>query len=184
VPVRFRPSRRARLAFLLLFAALLSASWAAGCASAPSSEEGGDPRFDTSPGETVEGDACAPTGDAGSGTGWSDLYRDYFGPTGVASCAGSPGQCHGDTQGLGYQSSQYLCANGVQGCYQGITSAQADLVTVGDTKDDPRLSTLYGVLRKSCPAGGTMPLQPSTLVFSPADMARIAAWIGAGAPNN
>jgi hypothetical protein len=158
-----------------------------GCTNAPPTEEGGGLRFDASPPPaTSSGDdsGCGdPNADAGSGTAWSDLYRDYFGPTGVASCAGTVGACHGETTGLGFQSSQYLCAGGVSGCYTGITNKSAGLVVVGDTTDSPTDSTLYAVLRKEC-IGGVMPKQPASFFFSPADMKRITAWIGAGAPNN
>jgi hypothetical protein len=153
------------------------------CTNAPGAEEGGNPRFDAAaPVATVNGAVCVPEEDAGS-SAWSSLYADYFGPTGVASCAGSAGQCHGDANGLGAQASSYVCAGGVSGCYQGITSTAADLVTVGDTKGDPTATALYLTLRKTC-GGGVMPLEPASFHFSATDMKRIADWIRAGAPDD
>jgi hypothetical protein len=159
---------------------------ATACSSASPDEQGGTPRFDAAP-EPVSvnddgGDACGNTSfDANAGTGWSDLYRDYFGPTSAASCAGSAGQCHGDSSSLG--GGVWVCGTTVSSCYTGITSPAADLVTVGDTKDSPTTTTLYQALRKAC-GGGVMPQQPTTYFFSASDMARITDWIGAGAQNN
>jgi hypothetical protein len=161
--------------------AVLSLSAAIACTNAPAEEEGGGLRFDPTP-DAGCGTASA-TVDAGDGHNWSDLYRDYFGPTGIASCAGTAGACHGEPTGLGAQNSGFTCAGGVSGCYTGITSPTAALVTVGDTKDDPTNSSLYLVLRKAC-GGGEMPKVPATLTFSVADMKRITDWIAAGSPNN
>jgi hypothetical protein len=165
------------------FALLLPALSA--CASASPNEQGGTPRFDAGAPQISEnedgGDACGSTAfDAAEGTGWSDLYRDYFGPTAVSSCSGTAGQCHG-VGGVG--TSAWTCGATVASCYQGITNPADDIVTVGDTTDDPTTSTLYVALRKQC-GGGTMPKAPATFVFSASDMKRITDWIGAGAPND
>ncbi len=154
---------------------MLAGAIVGGC-SAPPGEDGGEARF------AVAANVCAPSGDAGSGTTWSDLHRDYFGPTGKASCAGT-GQCHGDGAQPGAQASGYVCGPTAAACYAGITSQSANLLTVGDTTDDPTTTLLYATLRK-CSGGGTMPLSPANLQFTSADMARIAAWIKSGAPDN
>ncbi len=180
--MRHSPSRSTRLSFGGL-AALLVFSVAAACTNAPPDEAGGGLRFDPVPAVDAGADCGDPAADAGSGDGWSDLYRDYFGPTAVSSCAGTTGACHGGADGLGAAASGFICAGGVSGCYTGITGPGAGLVTVGDTKDDPTTSGLYAVLRKEC-IGGQMPKEPATFAFSPADLKRITAWIGAGAPNN
>jgi hypothetical protein len=57
-------------------------------------------------------------------------------------------------------------------------------VARGDTTSDPKSSTLYGTLRKTCGLGGTMPKAPSDFAFAPDDLKRITAWTAAGAPNN
>jgi hypothetical protein len=168
-----------RTGFLLLALVSVAGSILSAC-SAPSNEDGGDARFALA---EADGGACSALDpDAGSGTAWSDLYRDYFGPTGEASCAGN-GQCHGNTTQAGYLGSGYVCGPTAAECYTGITSTAAGLVTVGDTTDDPTLTPLYTVLRK-CSGTGSMPKLPADLMFTSADMARIAAWIKAGAPNN
>ncbi len=149
------------------------------CVNAPDSEAGGTLRFDNS-----SDAACAPPDtDAGSGDNWGALYRDYFGTTGKASCAGTAGACHGDATSLGAENSNFVCGTTVGDCYTGITSTSVGIVTVGDTTDDPKNSGLYAVLRKTC-GGGAMPKEPATVTFTPGDMARIAGWIGAGSPNN
>jgi hypothetical protein len=160
-------------------------AFAGACTNAASTEEGGGLRFDPTVSASEDGgDACGSADfDANEGTNWTSLYNDFFGPSGVASCAGTVGQCHGEASGLGAQASNYVCAGGVTGCYQGITNSAAGLVTVGDTTDSPLTSTLYLTLRKAC-GGGTMPKQPANFFFSAADMQRIADWIGAGAPDN
>jgi len=166
----------------LVVPSLLGLSVLIACSASPN-EDGGNARFDASPAATGDGGACDDTtGDAGSGTAWSELYRDYFGPTGKASCAGT-GQCHGSTSQSGYAASGYVCPGTSTACYTGITSQSANLVTVGDTTDDPTTTVLYSVLRK-CSGGGSMPQQPASLMFTSADMARVAAWIKAGAPND
>jgi len=174
------PSRALRAPWVFSFALL-----AAGCSSASPDEQGGGARFDAAAPSVSSnddgGDACgSPDFDAAEGTGWSDLYRDYFGPTAPASCAGTVGQCHGEASGLGAQASGFVCAGGVTGCYQGITSPSAGLI--GEATN-PTGSSLYATLRKTC-AGGIMPKVPADFYFGAADMARITDWLAAGAPDN
>jgi hypothetical protein len=160
----------------------LTLSYAA-CSNASPDEQGGSLRFDPTPEIDAGPDCGDPNADAGSGQAWSDLYRDYFGPTAVSGCGGTVGACHGEAEGLGAEASNFVCAGGVSGCYSGITSSAAGLLTVGDTTDSPTTTGLYAVLRKTC-GGGEMPKEPASFSFSPADMKRIADWIGAGAPDN
>jgi hypothetical protein len=164
----------------VFFLAVSSAGAAVLACTATPTEEGGDARFDASP-ETVadDGGVCAEDTDAGSGDTWTSLYRDYFGPTGKASCAGT-GACHGDTSQAGYQGSGYVCPSTAAQCYAGITATAAGLVTPGPPGSDPTTTGLYGVLRK-CAGGGSMPKVPATVFFTAGDMARIDAWIQAGA---
>ena len=153
----------------------------AGCVDG-NGETGGEARFDAAPPAAPV--PCEEAGaDAGSGTAWGDLYRDYFGPSGKASCAGN-GQCHGASSEQGAQSSNFVCPGTAAGCYQGITSTSAGLVTPGDTTTDPTTTTLYLTLRKECNLGGVMPKSPADVYFTPSDLNRITAWIKAGAPND
>jgi hypothetical protein len=140
-------------------------------------------------------------GGANAGSRWRDLYACYFGgTTGVASCAGSPGNCHGSTSDPGYSGSLYLggfeCPpNDAGACWTSITSTLVGDAGAGDGGDagadagpSPASTFLFQVLRQdpsgSCGNYLCMPLTPDTLVFGPDDMARIGSWISHGAPNN
>ncbi len=123
--------------------------------------------------------------DSGSGTTWTDLYRDLFGPTGQASCAGD-GLCHGSASQAGARGSNgFVCAD-KDACYASMTAASPGLVTSTDTTD-PTKSVLYLTLRHRRTDGsvtGSMPKRPFSYVFSTASMARIATWIQSGAKND
>lgn len=123
--------------------------------------------------------ACQADGGNG-GHRWQDLYACYFGPVGVASC-GSMAQCHGTPDDTGSLSSGgFVCSPTDQtGCWQSMTSV---LVPAGSAAS-PTMTQLYFALRKT-DGTGSMPLIPLSLVFQTGDMARIEAWIEAGAPNN
>jgi hypothetical protein len=122
--------------------------------------------------------ACQPGG-ANGGDAWQDLYLCYFGPSGVASCTFSPGNCHGGSMELGTLGSGYMCGADSTACW---TSIKASLVPSGTAAAQ---TGLYGALRKSVSSGANnMPLSPVTLTFQDGDMSRVASWITAGAPNN
>jgi hypothetical protein len=135
-----------------------------------------------SPGDTTsspESDAASQAADAGTCDTWTCLYADYFGPSGVASCAGD-GTCHGSTSQPGYTASMFLCPPGDQsGCYASITSLAAGLLTPGDPFDATRL---YVNLRKSA-GGGTMPKSPA-YTFTTEDIQRLSSWVAAGAQDD
>jgi hypothetical protein len=146
-----------------------------------------DARVDVShPTDGAAGDARdaarPPVFTLDAGTTWSSLYRDYFGPAGVASCAGAAaGDCHGSTTQLGYEGSDFLCPTGdaSAACYAGFKSAGANLLDPDASfADDPVSDVL-------CQAGavGTMPLG-CPYVFTPVDIERISDWVNAGAPDN
>lgn len=164
-------ARRRALSVAVSIAALAALA----CACSDAKVNGGDARFD----------AAAPTGPAGPGVSggstWAELYRDYFGPTGRASCAGD-GACHGSSDQPGAQASGYVCAGGQDGCYSGITNPKTRLVVPGDTTTPPEKTGLHIILRKS-DGTGIMPKRPE-FVFADADMRRIDAWIASGAPND
>jgi hypothetical protein len=153
-----------------------------GCSDAKGTISGGDPRWDgavfveSPPADASSADSGCPSA---SGCTWTALYRDFFGPSGKASCAGT-GTCHGDTKQAGYQGSLYLCPNDQTGCYNGITSAQSGLLTPGKSFN---ATGLYVTLRKS-DGSGLMPKQPSSVFFTPDELSRIGAWYSAGTPND
>lgn len=154
---------------LLLFAALI-----VGCYGDPPTVTGGEARFD----------AAAPAAedvfkiDRAGGSTWPELYRDYFGPSGAASCAGS-GVCHGASDQPGAKASGYVCAGSADDCYAGMVKGH--LFIPGDTSKAPDAVVLHVVLRKS-DGTGFMPKSPAK-VFGTGDMARIDAWLAAGAPS-
>lgn len=149
---------------------------AAACATASGEVSGGDPR------EPV--DAGIPPEeliDAGTGATWTDLYRDLFGPTGLASCAGT-GVCHGAVGQAGEVATHFVCSD-QKTCRQ--TMLDAGLVRPKDSAA-PEKSVLETTLRHRAPSGiviGLMPKQPP-FVFPRAAMDRISTWIAAGTPDN
>lgn len=122
--------------------------------------------------------------DAGSGTTWTDLYRDLFGPTGGASCAGN-GPCHGSAEESGASGSHgYVCASR-EGCRESMLSLETGLVQASDSTA-PEKSTLVATLRRRSAKGGIVGTMPkrSEYVFSHDSIARIEAWIRNGAPDD
>jgi hypothetical protein len=169
-----------------------------GCGNASDTVEGGDPLlFVSAPPPLSDGggsfldatSSCQPGGASGGHT-FTDLYACYFGPSGVVSCE-SQTTCHGAAGELGVLGSTvggagYLCGPTQNDCYQGMLAGQ--LVIPGSTAD-PTQSLLYIVLCKYDPATGMstglMPQGcPPGSALLPGDLARIAAWIKEGAPNN
>lgn len=184
----------------------IGAAAAAACSSATGAVRGGEPAFDAAP-PIVE----TPQLEAGaSGHTWTDLYRDYFGPTGVASCAGN-GNCHGDPAQPGAQASRFVCPRPETPDAGGPADASGD--ALGEAGPSPEAGAsdalarartacldslkggsglitpgtppdqtgLYAILRKD--SGGTMPQNPP-YKFSAGDLKRITDWIAAGANND
>jgi hypothetical protein len=142
----------------------------------------------SSGGVTSDGDAggdagtsayCLEAGSRGDGSRFTDLYRDFFGPTGAASCSATS-ICHVDG-GTGFKTSGYECAPDQNGCWASMTSS---IVPDGGTSM-PESTTLYKALRKAPPTPGSGPMpRNSAFAFCPADLERIATWIQNGAPND
>jgi hypothetical protein len=122
-------------------------------------------------------DYCAEAGSRGDGAAFSDLYRDFFGPSGQASCS-ARSICH-VPGGTGAQTSGgYVCAPDESSCWASMTST---IVPDGGSTT-PEQTTLYVVLRKAPPTPGSGPMpRNSTFAFCPDDLARIRSWIAAGA---
>jgi hypothetical protein len=116
---------------------------------------------------------CLPDGGHG-GHGWQDLYACYFGPTGIANCSLNS-SCHVAGGPI------WVCGATATSCYQGMIGS---MVVSERTAGDPTSTLLYFSLRKADGTGGAMPQLPADLSFMTEDMARIDAWIDAGAPNN
>jgi len=165
---------------------------------APQTFEGGIPEFDAVldlPFDDAGADVfCAVPDAAPDVITWTSLYADLFGPASLGQCGSSmrsdsngSSSCHHDSSGAGAQASGFICGDTQQSCYMGITSPSApDSSMLGTEQivvpDEPCNSYLPFVLRHD--GGGSMPYYPESVVFSDQDIARVSAWIGAGAPNN
>jgi hypothetical protein len=159
-------------------------------------------------GESLTANPCPD--DAGSS--WTDLYGCYFGPGGLASCSGL-GYCHGTARDPGGGGESFVCGLTKDGCWLGITNtfptcgpdggpffasgAESAAWVVSWLRQGPSaypagsLNTLMPCnVTISTATPGAVPTPeclPSTgreYTFTPDDMARINAWIDAGALNN
>ena len=176
---------------LPVFAASAVAIQATAC-DAPQTVQGGEPLFDATPEPkaTPAGcdSGCIPTADANAT--WTALYKDLFGPASIGQCGSATrtGQngttsCHQDGTGNGAQASGFICGTTQQDCYTGITNPAAQFIGQQVVVAcSPCGSYLTQVLRHD--GGGIMPFYPEDAVFSDDDMARVSAWIAAGAQND
>ncbi len=167
---------------------------ATACGDAPQSPSGGDPQFDAHVDPAITADA----GDAGEGgcitndasdVTWTALYADLFGPASLGQCGdatrtgSATTSCHHDGTGNGAISSGFVCGDTQESCYQGITSPNAQFAGEQVVLPcAPGNSFLPDVMRHD--GGGLMPFYPETVVFSDSDIARVRAWIAAGALEN
>ncbi len=182
-----------RVTPFLALAAVGSLFFAA-CAVASGQTSGGDARLDAStpPAPFIEPpDTGAGPADSGSGTTFSDIYRDLLGPTGVAACAGN-GKCHGGADQPGSQAtnlkgaSGYICAGTKAECRATLLSSGI-LLSADKLAPEPDFtkSYAYAILRRQVGAEvqGSMP-KGSAYVFTKSDLDRIGAWVAAGTPDN
>jgi hypothetical protein len=150
-----------------------------GCDAATGSVKGGDP-------------VLCPPGNGGST--WTDLYADYFGPCGSASCSGQS-ECHLDANSAGTKLSGFACGVTQESCWEGI--AVGIPLDAGGGFPPIVTGALVSALHKSQPTGldqNNMPCgeaaefacPPATspYAFTPADLARISSWIQQGAQDN
>jgi hypothetical protein len=165
-----------------------------------------DAQADVTEKHEAEVDAVAPPKDTGphlpdgyafdgpvftveAGVTWSSLYRDYFGPTGVASCE-KEGFCHGTTSGVGYQTSSFLCPTGDGGvttCWQTMTAADGGYLVTPDAGESFADSNLGAILCYPANPGGRMPTngdETCAYYFTASDIQRISDWIATGALDN
>jgi hypothetical protein len=145
----------------------------------PAAPDGGSSDDAGDAGTTGPG-PCDDAGDRGDGSTFSDLYRDFFGPTGLASC-GARSICH-VPGGTGAQTSGgYVCAPDQATCWATMTRS---IVPDGGTSAAEG-TTLYMALRKAPPTPGSGPMpRNSAFAFCPNDLERIKTWIASGATND
>jgi hypothetical protein len=222
-------SSHARLASLTALVLVAAAS----CTDATGHISGGDALY------SVPDASADPDLGLGTGTTFTDLYNDFFGPMskafpnakGQAGCAGI-GQCHGDpTQPGAMATGGYVCPSadfnvggsdggveggadggaeggaeggadgGVEGGAEGgadsgvgggalsikevcRTTMMKTILTCGQPFDN---SYMKSVIRKQTHKPddeNNMPRTPYTYTFSDKGVARIAAWVESGCPDN
>ena len=179
---------RLMLLSLPVIAASAVAIQATAC-DAPQNIQGGDLLFDAAP-EPPPGCDSGCLSQAPANATWTALYKDLFGPASIGQCgdATRTGQngttsCHQKAGDNGAVASGFVCGDTQQSCYDGITSPQANFVGQQVVVAcSPCGSYLTQVLRHD--GGGIMPFFPENTVFSDDDMARVSAWIAAGAKND
>jgi hypothetical protein len=157
---------------------------------------------------TVEGSQALICPPSAGGTTFTDLYADYFGPCGQASCTGLAG-CHNTATETGALTSGFVCGPTKESCWRGMTQGInpdaggvfCPVVCVGTCPQnstfacptDPTKQTLYGGLHKAQAAGlNNMPCNSvpicqaakSPYTFTADDVARISTWIQQGAQDN
>ena len=108
---------------------------------------------------------------------WDSIYTGYFGPSGVASCAGST--CHTSSEESGATASNFICADKDK-CYSSLLGT-SHLIRAQDVMD-PQATPLLAKLRQVT-GKGRMPSN-STFVFQPQDIDVLEAWIAKGASND
>lgn len=165
---------------------------------------------DSATGTVSGGEALVAEPEAGSGTTWTALYGDFFGPGGRTSCTANT-SCHGTADESGAQISGFVCGATKDDCWSGMVNGipadaggfVAPIVTPGFT--DPKATVLYKSLHqaasatdnKICAMKATaidcnMPCgdPPNCTVgagaytFTADDLGRITTWMQQGAQNN
>lgn len=130
-------------------------------------------------------EATAPPGPEegpciGSGTKWSDLYRDVFGPTGRPGSCSFQASCHGSEDGDGVLAGGIRCFD-AKGCRQSFL--ELGLVGTGDATAPEQATLFTRVLRHRTEDGsvaGFMPAAPSSYLFAPQCLDRMKAWVAGG----
>ena len=129
--------------------------------------------------------------DSGTGTTWTDLHRDFFGQTGVASCKGT-GACHATPDKGGSPVSNFVCSDKDE-CYRTMRMGKHPTRGVALVEDsaiaNPDSAFLFSTVRVQAADGKIqpnldMPQQPRDFAFTASEIERIKAWIRAGAKND
>ncbi len=176
----------------LVFGLALSAPLA--CASASGDVHGGEARFDAASPDPLVAPISEPTFADAPASSWRGIYRDFFGRRSKASCAGN-GTCHDAAGKPGSKVSNFICAD-VDGCWKSLREdkdpdprvSPVALVEAADSAA-PDNAYLFRVVRYRTPDGNLipnrgMPQVPRDFAYSADDVARMQAWIKAGAKND
>ena len=161
------------------------------CSSASGEVSGGGLRPGYDPNSVPTPPPQVQARDSGAGTTWTDLYRDFFGPTGVASC-NRTGSCHGTPDKGGSLISNFVCPESNE-CYRTMRMGKhptRGVALVDDTAIAmPDTAFVFSVVRVQAPDGRIlnnldMPQQPRDFAFTASELERIKAWIRSGAKND
>jgi len=113
---------------------------------------------------------------------FTDLYTEYFSPSGRGSCAGND-TCHGAADEPGVLASDFICGTDKAQCRATLLSSPLGMVVPGNADG----SYLVSIIRHTTASGGVagrMPKAPFTYSFSETGMNRIRGWIAAGAKDD
>jgi hypothetical protein len=153
------------------------------CATAGGEVTIGPERFDASRPPAPEQPCFIEKGD---GSKWSDLYRDFFGPTGQAGSCSFRTNCHGNADQAGARDSfGFVCGGDKSECR--ATLVKTGFVTEEDKANPEKAGLLLGLLRLRNPDGtfrGIMPKEPANCVFTDKSLTRIKTWIANGIPDD
>ncbi len=173
------------------FIAVALAATFAACAEAGGEISGGNltdagllatdpPAFTPDTGAGTAASECV-----GTGTTWTALYDDIFGPTGRPGSCSFRSSCHGTPDGAGAKARPGILCADAKGCRQSLFDK--GLVTPADVDAPEKSALLLGVLRIRKPDGkvlGGMPEQPADYVFPDACVQRIETWLRDGAKDD
>jgi hypothetical protein len=172
------------------FALVLFVAAAGACAEAGGEVKGGEltdaGTAATTPPEVPPDTKPTPAPCDGTGTRWSDLYNDIFGPTGKGGSCAFQSNCHGSAEGGGARSLAGIQCFDLKGCRQSFLDK--NLVTAKDTTDPDKSILLRGLLRRISPDDGKtigfMPQAPADYIFSETCVDRMKTWIANGYPDD
>lgn len=135
-------------------------------------------------------DTGAPDGGAayecvGSGTTWTAIYNDIFGPTGRPGSCSLRSNCHGSPDGAGAKAGSGIACFDQKGCRQSLFDK--GIITPDDFAAPEKSALFVSLLRVRRPDGSTvgfMPQVPVDYAFSDACIQRIQTWLRAGAKDD
>ncbi|HVH46865.1 MAG TPA: hypothetical protein VM925_31195 [Labilithrix sp.] len=176
-PLRGAPVRSARAVIGAVIVALVACS-----------EAGGDVKGGGLTDSGLEATSPPPPAEApcvGSGTKWSDLYRDIFGPTGRPGSCSFRSNCHGTPDGAGARSGAGIECFDEKACRQSLFDK--NIVSPSDSAAPDSSGLFVGLLRIRRPDGtvsGFMPQAPADYIFPSACLERMKTWIRDGAKDD
>lgn len=121
----------------------------------------------------------------GSGTTWTAIYNDIFGPTGRPGSCSFRSNCHGSADGAGAKAGSGIECFDQKGCRQSFFDK--GIITPGDFAAPEKSALFLSLLRVHKSDGSTvgfMPQVPADYVFPEACVQRIQTWLRDGAKDD